>query len=497
MELIRCHIDNFGVLCGQTINFSGGLNAFCLENGQGKSTLCAFLKCMLYGLSDSRRRDLSDNERKHYMPWQGGTFGGSLTLRFEGQIYRIARSFGARPAEDRLEVYNEQTGELTRALGTCPGETMLGMDAQGFASCALFSERAFSLLVENESILSLLGSEENEKSGSLAAALSRLESERKLYEKRGGHGLVAETDGEISRLTERQASLMQTAEALPQKEAEFLRAKAELSALTESEGKRFFSSFGKTQKKKKRHLRALSFLISVLILLLSFLIGYLAEPKFYLGAFFALPFLFLAFHRKKRNNSLQNGKIKTKNSEIFEQRYRACAACERAYEEAMSAAEEVSYLAVQIENLKKKRERFAWELSDIKKTIELLSRVGKDYRESRTDSTRKGFAEHLHALGEKHSERYRLGDHFSPSFLQGNDYHTAEVLSRGERDRVSLARSLSLLSAMPGSKRPPLLLDDPFLSYDDKRLSQALSALSVLAEDFQIVYLSCSHSRMP
>ena len=147
--------------------------------------------------------------------------------------------------------------------------------------------------------------------------------------------------------------------------------------------------------------------------------------------------------------------------------------------------------------MKKKRERLAWELSDIKKTIELLTRAGKDYREGRTDSTRCGFAEHLHALGESHSERYRLGDHFSPSFLHGNDYHTAEVLSRGERDRVSLARSLSLLYAIPEKSRPPLLLDDPFLSYDDKRLSKALSALSVLARDFQIVYLSCSHSRMP
>lgn len=496
MELIRCHIDNFGVLSGHTINFSEGLNAFCLENGQGKSTLCAFLKCMLYGLSDSRRRDLSDNERKHYTPWQGGTFGGSLTLRFEGKAYRLTRSFGTRPAEDRLEVYDEQTGALTHTLGTCPGETMLGMDAQGFASCALFSERAFSPLVENESLLSLLGSEENEKSGSLATALARLESERKLYEKRGGRGLVAETDSEISRLAERRASLTQIAEELPRREADFLRAKAELSALTESEGRRFFPSFEKASKKKKRHIRALSFLISLVILLLSFSIGYLTDPKFYLGAFFALPFLFLAFRRKKRNNSLQNKK-KFSNSEVFEQRYRACATCERAYEEAMNAAEEVSYLAVQIENLKKKRDHFAWELSDIKKTIEILTSVGKDYRESRTDSTRKGFAEHLHALGEQHSERYRLGDHFSPSFLHGNDYHAAEVLSRGERDRVSLARSLSLLSAMPKAKRPPLLLDDPFLSYDDRRLALALSALSVLARDFQIIYLSCSHSRMP
>ena len=65
MKLIYVRAENFGTLKNFSLSFVEGLNAYCIENGAGKSTLIAFLKCMLYGLSESRSHDLSENERKH------------------------------------------------------------------------------------------------------------------------------------------------------------------------------------------------------------------------------------------------------------------------------------------------------------------------------------------------------------------------------------------------------------------------------------------------
>ena len=50
MRLLRCHIENFGVLSGFDYEFPEGLAVICRENGFGKSTLAAFLKAMFYGL---------------------------------------------------------------------------------------------------------------------------------------------------------------------------------------------------------------------------------------------------------------------------------------------------------------------------------------------------------------------------------------------------------------------------------------------------------------
>ena len=46
---------HFGVLDGQKIRFEDGLNVLYLPNEGGKTTLCNFLRVMLYGLNTSRR----------------------------------------------------------------------------------------------------------------------------------------------------------------------------------------------------------------------------------------------------------------------------------------------------------------------------------------------------------------------------------------------------------------------------------------------------------
>ena len=506
MELIQCYVENFGTLSGVTLRLTSGLNAFCLKNGQGKTTLCDFIKCMLYGLPDSRRHSLTDNERKHYTPWQGGIFGGSLILRHEGRTYRLARTFGTKPAEDRLEIFDEQTGEITNALGGCPGETLLGMDRDGFAACALFSERSFAPTLENESILTCLGGEK-ETGGSLAAALSRLENERRLYEKKNGNGLLAQTEAEISRLTELRISNLKAAESLKQKESDLIAAKAELAKATRQQRTSTAHndvSCDFPQKRKTVNTPLLSF--SLILLLFSLAFGNFLNPLLFLFAIPAAILFFLSFSKKitgaeserqADDFEFQADVRESYASRLFEDRYRACAKCERAYVECLEAAEEAAYLTTQIEGLEKKKNRLAWELSDIKKTESLLTEAGRRYRENRAEAAKERFADSLSALGEVQSQSFKLGDRFSPFFLKGESFRSAEALSHGEKDRVTLARSLALLSAMPEEKRPPLLLDDPFLSYDDEHLELALTALTRLAKKYQIVYLTCSHSRMP
>ena len=94
MRLLRCHIENFGKLSDRSLEFEPGLNRILAPNGFGKTTLAAFIKAMLFGLPRTSSRDLSANERKKYMPWQGGPFGGFLEFEHEGAQYRVTRFFG-------------------------------------------------------------------------------------------------------------------------------------------------------------------------------------------------------------------------------------------------------------------------------------------------------------------------------------------------------------------------------------------------------------------
>jgi hypothetical protein len=63
-------------------------------------------------------------------------------------------------------------------------------------------------------------------------------------------------------------------------------------------------------------------------------------------------------------------------------------------------------------------------------------------------------------------------------------------LSQGTADQVFLAARLGLVRLVTGDRRPPLILDDPFVTFDDDRARQSLELLRELAADFQVIYLT-------
>ena len=91
MKLISMHVDDFGGLHNYDYTFGDGLNVVLHDNGWGKTTMAAFLKAMLYGYDTRRSKDIMENERRRYLPWQGGRYGGFLDFESEGMRYRITR----------------------------------------------------------------------------------------------------------------------------------------------------------------------------------------------------------------------------------------------------------------------------------------------------------------------------------------------------------------------------------------------------------------------
>ena len=53
--IIRKMTACFGMLDNRTLELEPGLNIICAPNESGKSTWCAFIRAMLYGVSSSQR----------------------------------------------------------------------------------------------------------------------------------------------------------------------------------------------------------------------------------------------------------------------------------------------------------------------------------------------------------------------------------------------------------------------------------------------------------
>ena len=72
------------------------------------------------------------------------------------------------------------------------------------------------------------------------------------------------------------------------------------------------------------------------------------------------------------------------------------------------------------------------------------------------------------------------------------DWVPVESLSQGTLDVVYLAARIGLVRLVTGDRRPPLILDDPFVTLDDARATRALELLKRISTDFQVIYLTTS-----
>ena len=94
--------------------------------------MAAFLKAMLYGFDSKRSKDITENERKRYIPWQGGKFGGSLDFEAEGENYRVFRTFGETPRFDRVKIIDLNSKTSAKIDPDKIGETLFKLDASAF-----------------------------------------------------------------------------------------------------------------------------------------------------------------------------------------------------------------------------------------------------------------------------------------------------------------------------------------------------------------------------
>ncbi len=124
----------FGKLENETLTLQPGLNILHAPNEWGKSTWCAFLVSMLYGIETrvhTTKSAIADKER--YAPWSGAPMAGRIDLNWNGRDITIERSSKGRSVFGVFRAYETETGlevpELTAA--NC-GQMLLGVEKSVF-----------------------------------------------------------------------------------------------------------------------------------------------------------------------------------------------------------------------------------------------------------------------------------------------------------------------------------------------------------------------------
>ena len=124
----------FGKLDNETLELQPGLNILSAPNEWGKSTWCAFLTAMLYGV-DTRERTTKEQLawKERYQPWSGKPMSGTIRVLHQGRDITIQRRTRGRVPMGDFLAWETQTGLAVRELtGENCGQVLLGVEKSVF-----------------------------------------------------------------------------------------------------------------------------------------------------------------------------------------------------------------------------------------------------------------------------------------------------------------------------------------------------------------------------
>ncbi len=124
MVITELYIKNFGKFTEQHIYLADGIQVICGENEFGKSTIHAFIRAMLFGLERGRGRAAAKDEYTRYEPWENpGYYAGVMRFSCGGRNFRLERNFARTTrraslvCEDDGEELSLEHGDLDMLIG--------------------------------------------------------------------------------------------------------------------------------------------------------------------------------------------------------------------------------------------------------------------------------------------------------------------------------------------------------------------------------------------
>ncbi len=215
----------FGKLSHETLNLQSGLNVIHAPNEWGKSTWCAFLCAMLYGI-DTRERNtlttIADKER--YAPWSGEPMSGKIVLQWNGKAITIERRSKGRVPMGEFQAYETESGlPVPQLTAENCGEVLLGVEKTVFLRSAFIRQSSMSVSAD-EALRRRLNAlvttgDENDAADELAQSLRDLKNKCR----HNKTGLLPQAEAEQNAVTqklEQLHTLQEQASSLRQRQAD-------------------------------------------------------------------------------------------------------------------------------------------------------------------------------------------------------------------------------------------------------------------------------------
>ena len=482
MQINELLLKNFGKFHDRQIDLDEGINLIHGENESGKSTIHTFIRGMLFGIERGRGRAAQNDTFSIYEPWENPNYySGILKFKSGEKHFRIERNFDKYSKKAELiceedgEVLSVEDGDLdmllgnilevvycnTVSVGQAKSTTQEGLykelrdylaEFQGSGDMSFDPEKAVEILKQKRKY--------QEKQQESATRKKEKEEERLAYE-------ITHEQEEILNLKQKQQELQHQAANLAREECQMPR---------EIPG-----------RKGLLLLAIAGFLVFSLLSIFGKTPWYIALLcAVFLAVVCLLP-LFLPGTAKSsaKDKAQQNhtGRVKIQErlsmlEENLRERQRKLENLQEEYEEARENRGEILVARKEIQSLLEAEQRIR----------EAAARMQK-----KTGGTlQKKLSQIFCSLTKGKYQQVILDEDFHIHLNQGGKLLALHQVSFGTIEQVYLALRLACGGILCQEEELPLVLDETFAMYDDKRL---FSTLRWIYEHYSQVLIFSCHKR--
>lgn len=227
---------SFGGLQNARLNLESGLNIIDAPNERGKSTWCAFIRAMLYGINTAEReKEGFLPEKTKYKPWSGAAMEGAMEVEAGGRIIVIQRRVLGTTPMKKLDVRYSGSGEEVIALmHQNLGETLTGVPEGVFVRSAFIRQAGLKVSQTGEleqRIAALVsGGDESISYSETEKTLKKWRNDRKSNKTTGK---IPAIEAEIADIDQSMARLKEAAETYNEISIDLDRAEARRAELAE------------------------------------------------------------------------------------------------------------------------------------------------------------------------------------------------------------------------------------------------------------------------
>lgn len=521
MRIRELHLMNFGKFTDTHLYFPEQLHVIYGENEYGKSTIYAFIKAMLFGMERGKGRAAKNDLFSRYEPWENPNYyAGMMRFTCGGRNFRLERHFDRYNkrteliCEDDGEELSVEDGDLAMLLG--------GITEAGFENTAAIGRLSAKPGQDLSGELKNFAANYYETGSgeiNLEGALERLkirkrevekeqknlrelrEKEREKVEDRIRY-VEKEREDIARKIQEKQGSWEEEKQRQKQLTGQYKEVKKRMQTRKESEMANEDLAAGKKQKGVGIGLLAIAILLLAGGNLLKLPMAVtISAILIFIGGVGCLIWKSSRGSRKTDEARAAEEKTDRDEKELFRLRELIEIQNENVKRAAWQMEEkrgDYQEKQVEVRNLEEQLSEMEMRSPAEKKLDHTLDAL--ELAEERLKENARGMSDRFGMRLNEHASEIlaqitegKYGRLFIENNLELSVYHDgkkipAERLSRGTVEQIYFSLRMAVLDLMY-EEDIPVLLDDAFSSYDEKRLKSVLKWLS--RQQRQVIIFSC------